>query len=124
MTLVHVDESDAARTLLAGLEQAMDAVVMIDSNNTVIHFNAAAERLWGYERREVLGQNVSFLVPTAVKSHHDGYIAANRTTGVNRIVGHSREVKIERKDGSEIWGSFSMSRVEMNGEITYMGFVR
>ncbi|MES2032305.1 MAG: EAL domain-containing protein [Pseudomonadota bacterium] len=124
MTLVHVDQSDAARTLLAGLEQAIDAVVMIDSRNTVIHFNAAAERLWGYERAEVLGRNVGFLVSTAVRSQHDGYIAANRATGVNRIVGHSHEVKIERRDGSEIWGSVSMSRVEVNGEITYMGFVR
>ncbi|MDR6657463.1 diguanylate cyclase (GGDEF)-like protein/PAS domain S-box-containing protein [Tardiphaga robiniae] len=124
MTLVHVDQSDAARTLLAGLEQAIDAVVMIDSKNSVTHFNAAAEQLWGYERDEVLGRNISFLVPMAIRTQHDGYIAANRATGVNRIVGHSREVKIERKDGSEIWGSLSMSRVEVNGEITYMGFVR
>ncbi len=72
----------------------------------------------------MLGRNISFLVPVAIRSRRDGYIAANRATGVNRIVGHSREVKIERKDGSEIWGSLSMSRVEVNGEITYMGFVR
>src|SRR6218665_470865 len=124
MTLVHVDQGDAARTLLAGIEQAADAIVMIDSHNAIIHFNAAAEQLWGYQRGEVLGRNVSFLVPMAIRSQHDSDIAANRTTGVNRIVGRSREVKIERKDGSEIWGSLSMSRVEVNGEITYMGFVR
>ncbi len=47
MTLVHVDQSDAARTLLAGLEQAIDAVVMIDSKNTVTHFSAARRAVVG-----------------------------------------------------------------------------
>ena len=124
MTLVPLNQADTARSLLAGLEQAIDAVVMIDSDNKVTHFNAAAERLWGYGRHEVLGHNVSMLVPQPFRRNHDEYIAANRSTGVNRIVGRSREVRVERKDGSELWGALSMSRVEVDGEITYMGFLR
>jgi diguanylate cyclase (GGDEF)-like protein/PAS domain S-box-containing protein len=110
--------------LLAALEQAIDAVVIIDSNNDVTHFNAAAERLWGYARSEVIGRNVGCLVPAHIQAHHNGYIEANRATGVNRIVGTSREVRITRKDGSEIWGALSMSRVAIDNEIIYMGFVR
>lgn len=124
MTLVPLNQADTARSLLAGLEQAIDAVVMIDSNNNVTHFNAAAEQIWGYSRQEVLGRNVSMLVPQPFRRNHDEYIAANRSTGVNRIVGRSREVRVERKDGSELWGALSMSRVEIDGEITYMGFLR
>ena len=107
MTLVPVNASDTARSLLAGIEQATTAVVMIDADNNVIHFNAAAERMWGYDRSEVLGHNVNLLVPAAIRQHHDGYIASNRKTGINRIIGQSREVKIERKDGSEFWGALS-----------------
>jgi diguanylate cyclase (GGDEF)-like protein/PAS domain S-box-containing protein len=110
--------------LLAALEQAIDAVVIIDSNNNVTHFNAAAEQLWGYARDEVIGRNVSCLVPTHIQAHHNGYIEANRTTGINRIVGTSREVKITRKDGGELWGALSISRVVIDNEIIYMGFVR
>ncbi|MDB5655464.1 MAG: hypothetical protein JWQ94_3077, partial [Tardiphaga sp.] len=115
---------DTSVALLAGLEQAIDAVVMIDGTNSVTHFNAAAEQLWGYDRSEVIGRNVSFLVPMAIRAHHDGYITANRSTGINRIVGTRRPVKIERKDGNVVWGSLSMSRVIVDGEITYMGFIR
>ncbi|WP_213740399.1 EAL domain-containing protein [Bradyrhizobium sp. dw_411] len=124
---MHTDSYNSGETpefLLAALEQAIDAVVIIDSNNNVTHFNAAAERLWGYSRDEVLGRNVSCLVPAHIQAHHNGYIEANRATGVNRIVGTSREVKITRKDGVEIWGALSMSRVAIDNEIIYMGFVR
>lgn len=124
MRMANVHGEDTTASVLAGLEQAIDAVVMIDGSNMVTHFNAAAERMWGYDRSEVLGKNVSFLVPTEIKGRHDSYIAANRTTGVNRIVGRNREVKIERKDGSEVWGSLSISRVEVDGVITFMAFVR
>lgn len=124
MNFVEPHRSDTTRSLLAALEQAIDAVVMIDAQNNVTHFNAAAEQIWGYSRDEVLGRNVSMLVPMPFRRNHDEYIATNRTTGVNRIVGRSREVRVERKDGSELWGSLSMSRVEIDGEITYMGFLR
>jgi diguanylate cyclase (GGDEF)-like protein/PAS domain S-box-containing protein len=124
MNFAEPCRSDTTRSLLAGLEQAIDAVVMIDAQNNVTHFNAAAERMWGYSRDEVLGCNVSCLVPAPFRQNHDEHIGANRSTGVNRIVGRSREVRIERKDGTELWGALSMSRIEVDGEITYMGFVR
>lgn len=124
MNPVEPHRIGTARSLLAGLEQAIDAVVMIDAQNNVTHFNAAAEKLWGYSRDEVLGRNVAMLVPMPFRRNHDEYISANRSTGVNRIVGRSREVRVERKDGSEFWGSLSMSRVEVDGDITYMGFLR
>lgn len=122
MNPVEPHRSDTTRSLLAGLEQAIDAVVMIDAQNNVTHFNAAAERIWGYRRDEVLGNNISMSMP--FRRHHDEYISNNRTSGVNCIVGRSREVRVERKDGSELWGLLSMSRVEVDGDITYMGFLR
>lgn len=117
-------ENDAIHPLFAALEQAIDGIIVIDEDNLVTHFNAAAERLWGCERVEVLGLDVKFLVPAPLRPDHDSFIASNRTTGVSRIVGTSRELKIERKDGSTVWGAFSLSRVEIAGKISYMGFVR
>ncbi|NVK54401.1 MAG: PAS domain S-box protein [Alteromonadaceae bacterium] len=106
------------------LEQALDAVVCIDEHNNVTLFNAAAEKLWGYERDEVLGQNVKMLVPREIQANHDDYVDANRTTGQDKIVGTSREIKIERKDGNVLWGQLSLSKVRLDGKTLYTAFVK
>ncbi len=107
------------------LEQALDAVVGIDENNCVTTFNAAAERLWGYAREEVLGQNVKMLVPAEIRAGHDGFVNRHRETGEDRIVGTSREVQIPRKDGTVVWGSLSLSRIRLSsGKQVYTAFIR
>ncbi|WP_275412755.1 PAS domain S-box protein [Marinomonas ostreistagni] len=106
------------------LEQALDAVVTIDTNNLVTFFNGAAEALWGYERHEVIGKNVKMLVPKMIQPQHDDFVNANRTTGQDKIVGTSREVEIERKDGSKVWGSLSLSKVRIGDAYIYTAFVK
>ncbi|MEO1080655.1 MAG: PAS domain S-box protein [Pseudomonadota bacterium] len=106
------------------LEQAIDAVVSIDGDNNVTFFNKAAEQLWGYRADEVLGQNVKMLVPQIMRAKHDEFVDTNRRTGVDKIVGTSRDVEVERKDGSVIWGNLSLSKVRIGGEITYTAFVK
>ncbi len=106
------------------LEQAIDAVVSINPDNIVTQFNAAAEALWGYDRKEVLGKNVKMLVPMDIQQIHDAYVNKNRITGQNKIVGTSREVPVFRKDGSQVWGSLALSKVVIDGDIHYTAFVR
>ena len=117
-------ERESREIIHQTLEQAIDGVVTIDENNEVTFFNAAAEKLWGYRREEVLGQNVNMLVPDMHRNQHDQFIHANRTTGKDRIVGGSREVEIVRNDGSVIWGSLSLSKVQLAGKIIYTAFVK
>jgi c-di-GMP-specific phosphodiesterase len=110
--------------LIAALEQSIDAVVIIDGRNDVFFFNAAAERLWGRDRADVLGRNVRMLVPEAVRPHHDGYVNANRTGASDRLVGTIVEVPIDRPDGTRRIGSLSLSRIRAGGEIHYAAFVK
>ncbi|MDX3907007.1 MAG: PAS domain S-box protein [Pigmentiphaga sp.] len=117
-------EREVREVINQTLEQALDAVVSIDGDNKVTFFNSAAERLWGYARSEVIGRNVKMLVPQAIQALHDGYVDANRRTGVDKIVGTSRDVLIERKDGSTVWGNLSLSRVRVGDRITYTAFVK
>jgi PAS domain S-box-containing protein len=117
-------EHDAREMMNQTLEQAIDAVVTIDANNEVTFFNGAAERLWGYTRAEVIGRNVKMLVPMAIQHNHDQLVDANRTTGVDKIVGTSREVPIERKDGTKVWGMLSLSKIQLDGKIAYTAFVK
>jgi diguanylate cyclase (GGDEF)-like protein/PAS domain S-box-containing protein len=121
-TQAHV--SDAYEILAQALEQAADGVVVIDEHNCVSVFNAAAEALWGRPRASVLGRNVRMLVPHGLQAGHDAHIDANRQTGVNHIVGTSRDVPIERPDGERRWASMSISRIASNGRIFYTAFLK
>ncbi|PYF79603.1 MULTISPECIES: PAS domain S-box protein [Marinomonas] len=106
------------------LEQALDAVVCIDLKNCVTLYNKAAEKLWGYTKEEVIGNNVKMLVPAAIQSQHDELIDRNRRTGVDKIVGTSREIKIERKDKQVVWGQLSLSKIELDEGTLYTAFVK
>jgi PAS domain S-box-containing protein len=117
-------ERNAREQINQTLEQTIDAVVTIDGRNNVTFFNKAAERLWGYSREEVLGKNVKMLVPQVLQSNHDNLVNANRTTGVDKIVGTSREVRIERKDGKVVWGGLSLSKLRVGEDIMYTAFVK
>ncbi|CAN0583987.1 unnamed protein product, partial [Ectocarpus sp. 12 AP-2014] len=109
---------------LSTLESAIDAVVVIDTSNVVIFFNAAAEDLWGYRREEVMGHNVKMLVPHEHQAPHDDYVGANRRTGQDKIVGSSRDVQLVRKDGTEVSVSLALSKIKLGGSWAYAAFVR
>ena len=107
------------------LEQALDAVVMINGDNNIIFVNPAAESLWGYRKDEMLGNNVKMLVPQDVQPQHDDYINRNRNTGEDRIIGSHREVPLVRKDGCKRWAKVSISRIEQDdGEKLYTAFLQ
>ncbi|WP_334050332.1 PAS domain S-box protein [Alteromonas gracilis] len=117
-------EKAAQEIINQTLEQAMDAVVTIDHNNEITFFNKAAEGLWRYERKDVLGKNVKMLVPMNIQANHDGYVNANRTTGEDKIVGTTREVPINRKDGSTLYGSLSLCKIHIGDKIAYTAFIK
>jgi diguanylate cyclase (GGDEF)-like protein/PAS domain S-box-containing protein len=118
------DKTNLSSIFIQTLEQAIDAVVVINADNIIILYNQAAEKLWGLTKAEVIGQNVKILVPDNIKPNHDSYVNRNRDTGENKIVGSSRDIEITRSDGSKRWGSFSISKVEVDGEILYTSFVK
>lgn len=106
------------------LSQCLDAVVFIDNKNNVIFFNDAAERLWCRPRSEVLGRNVASLVPPRWRDQHDEFINTQRTTGVAKIVGTTRDLPIERVDGTQAWGQLALSRADLGDATYYAAFVR
>jgi two-component system CheB/CheR fusion protein len=88
--------------LRATLDSAADAIVTIDESGHVLSFNRAAEKLFGYGPSEVIGKNLSMLMPSPYSQEHDGYLARYRETGVARMIGIGREVEGLRKDGSRV----------------------
>ena len=91
---------DAASRTRAILETAVDGIIAIESNGIVSAFNAAAERVFGFEAAELKGKNVSVLMPEPYASEHDNYVASYLRTGHKKIIGVGREVVGRRKDGT------------------------
>lgn len=118
------EEVNAQQRIEQVLAQSVNAVVSIDGQNCITYLNQAAERLWGYTQEEVLGKNVKMLVPRELRDKHDSLVNANRETRIDKIVGTSRDVEIETKDGRRIWANLSLSRIELNGELGYTAFAR
>lgn len=106
------------------LEQNMMGAVLINENDEVLFFNPAAEKLWGYKRDEVIGNNISMLIPQDLRPAHPEYIRHNREGGKARVEGMSRELQLEKKDGSKIWTRFALSKVTSEGKIYYLALVR
>lgn len=117
-------EKESKEIIDQTLEQCIDAVVTIDEHNKVVFFNKAAEKLWGTSRDKVLGNNVKMLVPVDIQANHDSLVNNNRNTGVDKIVGTSRDVPIETLDGRKIWGNLSLSKVTLESKILYTAFVK
>ena len=106
------------------LSTVPDAMVVIDAQGHMLSFSAAAERLFGYSEREVIGSNVSMLMPSPDRERHDGYIARYLTTGERRIIGRGRTVTGRRKDGSTFPMDLFVGEALVDEERIFTGFVR
>ncbi len=100
------------------LNTASDAIITIDRRGLVTSVNPATEQLFGYTPRELVGQNVSILMPAPYKAEHDGYISRYLATGEPRIIGTGRDLVGRRKDGSTFPIGLAVSEVEHLGLFT------
>jgi two-component system sensor kinase FixL len=124
----HRAAEDALRAreahLRSILETVPDAMVVIDEAGRIQSFSAAAERLFGYENAEVLGQNVSILMPEPYRTQHDSYMARYMTTGERRIIGIGRVVVGQRKDESTFPMELAVGEMRSDNRRYFTGFVR
>lgn len=112
-----------AALLNAIIENAIDGIITIDERGIIESINPSACKLFGYTPDEVVGKNISNLMPPPDKQHHDEYINRYKQTGRAHIIGIGREVKGLRKDGSVFPFRLGVSEVQYSGRKIYTGFI-
>jgi two-component system, LuxR family, sensor kinase FixL len=105
------------------VDSAVDGIVVIDADGRVEAFNPAAERLFGYTAAEVLGRNVTTLMPSPYREEHDAYLARYLATGHARVIGVGREVQGRRKDGSIFPLHLSVGEITILGQRKFTGIL-
>ncbi|WP_235981634.1 sensor histidine kinase [Methylobrevis albus] len=106
------------------LETVPDAMIVIDAAGNIQSFSATAERMFGYGRDEVIGRNVSLLMPQPYRGDHDQFLERYRLTGERRIIGIGRIVVGERKDGSTFPLELSVGEMISHDRRFFTGFIR
>ena len=115
--------SDRDARISAILDTAVDCIIIIDDQGRIEEYNNAAERLFGYTRRETLGRNVSMLMAEPHRSAHDSYIRNFLNSRQPRIIGSGREVPARRKDGEEFPVYLAVSEVLVGSRRYFAGIL-
>jgi two-component system sensor kinase FixL len=127
------DETDGLTQREHSLEQALlgsilatvpDALIVIDVRGQIVSFSAAAQRMFQYAESDVLGENISMLMPSPDREKHDGYIDHYLKTGERRIIGIGRLTSARRRDGSTFPIELSVGEVQDEGRPLFTGFIR
>ena len=111
------EERHASDAMFAGiLAIAADAVVTVDENYRIIHFNRGAEEIFGWPTAEVVGQPLNTLLPERFRAHHNAFLDefAHGPEAARRM-GHRREVAGRRRDGTEFPAEASISKLDLPG---------
>jgi PAS domain S-box-containing protein len=120
----HQALSESERRYRQLTEAAPDAIVVADQQGHILLFNPAAERTFGYEPSEVIGQPLTVLMPAEYQPRHTEGFRRYLETREPRVVGRSVELGGRRKDGTEFPLELSLSAIGLGGDVQFLGMIR
>lgn len=115
--------TDLAQQLQAIIDTAIDGIITINNRGIVESINPSAATLFDYAPEEVIGNNISILMPEPDRSNHDHYIDRYQKTKVPHIIGIGREVSGKKKNGEIFPFRLAVSEVVLNDRIIYTGII-
>ena len=118
--LLHKSETWAD----AILNTATDAIISMDQNGKILSFNQAAIKIFGYTPAEVLGRNITKLMPAPYSENHHDYLARYLQTGKSRIMAVYREVTARRKDGTIFPAELGVNELARDNGLVFIGTLR
>jgi two-component system sensor kinase FixL len=122
---IDITERKRAENWITSLiDTTQDAVISIDRQGRIVHFNSAAENMFGYRQAEVRGQKVNLLMPKPYADEHDSYIARYEETRVPHAIGLIRTVTAQRRNGEPFPIELSVTEIMTDHEVHYAAFIR
>ncbi len=120
---MHRISNDIGLRLKAIIDTAIDGIITIDDKGLIESVNLSALSLFGYSQNELLGENISILMPDPYKREHDGYLETYNRTRIPKIIGIGREVQGMTKNGRIFPLRLAVSEVILNDRIIFTGIV-
>ncbi|MBE0412735.1 chemotaxis protein CheB [Yoonia sp.] len=117
------DLEERQARLRAIVDAAPEAIVTVDEKGIIGSFSPAAELILGFPAEEVIGKNVSVLMPEPDRSKHDGYMTRYLTTGEKRVIDIGRETQAVRKDGQIIPVRLTVAEWWLEGARYFTGII-
>jgi len=119
------ENSSTVRALQESIiDHVLDGIITISERGIVATFNPGAEKIFGYEAKEVIGNNVKMLMGEPYKGEHDGYLSNFMETGEAKIIGIGREVEGKRKDGSLISLDLAVTEMKVGKKRMFVGILK
>lgn len=118
------EANERERYLRLLIANVVDAIIIIDTRGIIETFNHAAEHIFGYGEQEVLGQNLSMLMPEPHRAAHDGYLNDYEKRGEGRVLEQNRELVGVRRNGETFTIELRVSEISHGGERKFIGLVR
>lgn len=106
------------------LETIPDAMIVIDERGRILSFSAAAETMFGFAEAELLGENVSTLMPSPDRERHDSYLTKYLDTGERKIIGIGRITTARHRNGSTFPIDLHIGEARIDKERVFTGFIR
>ena len=116
-------EDNSESHLRSILATVPDAMVVIDERGHILSFSAAAEKLFGYAEREIVGENVAILMPSPDRERHDRYLANYARTGNRKMIGIGRVTTARHRNGSTFPIELSVGEAIIDERRVFTGFI-
>ena len=116
--------ADETSMLSLIVETAPDAIITADEQGRILSFSPAAERIFGHRENEVVGENLTILMPEPFRSDHDSYMEHYLKTGEKHIIGSGREVRAMRKSGETFVAELAVGELKFGKKHVFTGFIR
>ncbi|MCW8935110.1 MAG: PAS domain-containing sensor histidine kinase [Gammaproteobacteria bacterium] len=112
-----------AETFHTLAKTAHEAIFLIDTHGIVQFMNSAAETMFGYSSKELLGKNIKVITPSPHRENHDSYIERYLKTGIKKIIGERQQLLGQRKDGSQFPIYLSVGEIQLTHTHLFAGLI-
>jgi PAS domain S-box-containing protein len=110
--------------LNAMLDTSADGIITIDAQGIVTDYNPAAENIFGYSKEEVIGRNVSMLMPSPLAQQHDGHLHKHLGKPERPIAVNGREVLGKHKEGRHLPLQLSVGKANTTSGTVFIGYLQ